>query len=67
MQYGILDLKIGIKYILSGNYHSYIFKNKNFKFLVPNNVKLNKSIECVQKLNELEERLVSPRLAFAQI
>ena len=42
-------------------------KNKTPKLLVPTNIKLNNDIDFVKKLNELEERLVSPCLAFAQI
>ncbi len=47
----------------------YLFfnKNKTPKLLVPTNIRLNNDINCIKKLNELEELLVSPHLAFAQI
>jgi hypothetical protein len=42
-------------------------KGKNSKCCVPNNICRNSIIKFVQQLIELEERLVSPRIAFAQI
>jgi hypothetical protein len=42
-------------------------KNKTPKLFVPTKIKLNDPINYVKKLNELEEQLVSPCLAFAQI
>ena len=37
------------------------------KFACPQHIRTNKCIDIVKKLNELEERLVSPRLPFLQI
>ncbi len=42
-------------------------KNKAPKLLIPTNIRLNNGINFVKKLNELEKRLISPRLTFAQI
>ena len=41
--------------------------NKTPIFYVPKNIFRNVMIESVKKLNVLEERLISPRQAFAQI
>jgi hypothetical protein len=41
--------------------------NKTPKLLVPTNIILNNDIDFVKNLNELEKRLVSPCLTFAQI
>ena len=46
----IPDLQIGIKPILCRNYHSNLFKNRNPKFLVPNNVKLNEKMNVYKSL-----------------
>ncbi len=47
--------------------YSFNNKNKTPKILVLTNIRLNNDIDFIKKLNELEERSVSPRLAFAQI
>ncbi len=53
--------------LLCRNCYSFFNKNKTPKLLVPTNIKLNNDIDSVKKLNELEERLVSPNLTFVQI
>ncbi len=42
-------------------------KNKTPKVLIPTNIRLNNDIDSIKKLNELEERLISPHLTFTQI
>ena len=44
------------------------FKNNNTTlYHVSNSISRNQIIPSIQKLTQLEERLISPRLAFAQI
>jgi len=45
----------------------FLNKNKTPKLLIPSNIKLNNDIYSVNKLNELEELLVSTCLTFVQI
>jgi len=47
--------------------YSFFNKNKTPKLLVHTNIRLNNDINFVKKMNELEELLISLRLAFAQI
>jgi hypothetical protein len=57
------EIKLYVCYNCLNNFR----KNKTPLYQVPNSISRNEIIPSVQRLTQLEEHLISPRLAFAQI
>jgi hypothetical protein len=57
------EIKLYVCYNCLNNFN----KNKTPLYLVPNSISRNEIIPLVQRLTQLEEQLISPCLAFAQI
>jgi hypothetical protein len=66
-KYSLHDLPQKKNPLLCKSCYSFFNKNKTPKLLIPTNIRLNNDIDSVKKLNGLEEQLISPHLAFAQI